>query len=129
VIPVEKGALRAGGTFDAVEAVVATVEEKVAAGSSIETAAGAIRPDTSLPGSCAVGPAATGSCTTVAAGAGDADARAGWRRASTWIGAEGPWHRAGARAAARYGSPAFGVVGSSPRIRATAKAAVAKAEA
>jgi hypothetical protein len=43
-------ASRLGGTLDAVEAVVATVEEKVAAGSSIEKAAGEIRPDIDLPG-------------------------------------------------------------------------------
>lgn len=43
-------ASRLGGSLDAVEAVVATVESKVAAGSSIETAAGEIRPDIDLPG-------------------------------------------------------------------------------
>lgn len=43
-------ASRLGGSLDAVEDVVATVEAKVAAGSSIETAAGEIRPDIALPG-------------------------------------------------------------------------------
>jgi hypothetical protein len=43
-------ASRLGGTLDAVEEVVATVEAKVAAGSSIEKAAGEIRPDIDLPG-------------------------------------------------------------------------------
>jgi hypothetical protein len=43
-------ASRLAGSLDAVEAVVATVEAKVAAGSSIETAAGEIRPDIDLPG-------------------------------------------------------------------------------
>lgn len=43
-------ASRLGGSLDAVEEVVATVEAKVAAGSSIETAAGEIRPDIDLPG-------------------------------------------------------------------------------
>lgn len=43
-------ASRLGGTLDAVEEVVASVETKVAAGSSIEKAAGEIRPDIELPG-------------------------------------------------------------------------------
>jgi len=43
-------ARRLSGTLDAVEDVVATVEAKVAAGSSIEKAAGEIRPDIELPG-------------------------------------------------------------------------------
>jgi hypothetical protein len=43
-------ASRLSGTLDAVEEVVATVETKVAAGSSIEKAAGEIRPDIDLPG-------------------------------------------------------------------------------
>ena len=43
-------ASRLGGSLDAVEEVVSTVEAKVAAGSSIETAAGEIRPDIDLPG-------------------------------------------------------------------------------
>lgn len=43
-------ASRLAGSLDAVEEVVATVEAKVAAGSSIETAAGEMRPDIDLPG-------------------------------------------------------------------------------
>ena len=43
-------ASRLSGTLDAVEEVVATVEAKVAAGSSIEKAAGEIRSDIELPG-------------------------------------------------------------------------------
>jgi hypothetical protein len=43
-------ASRLSGTLDAVEEVVDTVEAKVAAGSSIEKAAGEIRPDLELPG-------------------------------------------------------------------------------
>ena len=43
-------ASRLTGSLDAVEVVVGTVEAKVAAGSSIETAAGEIRPDIELPG-------------------------------------------------------------------------------
>ena len=43
-------ASRLGGTLDAVEDVVASVEAKIAAGSSIEKAAGEIRPDMDLPG-------------------------------------------------------------------------------
>ena len=43
-------ASRLSGSLDAVEDVVATVEAKVAAGSSIEAAAGEIRPDIELPG-------------------------------------------------------------------------------
>jgi hypothetical protein len=43
-------ASRLSGSLDAVEEVVATVEAKVAAGSSIEAAAGEIRADIDLPG-------------------------------------------------------------------------------
>ena len=43
-------ASRISGTLDEVEQVVASVEAKVAAGSSIEKAAGEIRPDIELPG-------------------------------------------------------------------------------
>jgi hypothetical protein len=43
-------ASRLSGTLDAVEEAVATVEAKVAAGSSIEKAAGEIRADIELPG-------------------------------------------------------------------------------
>jgi len=43
-------ASRLTGSLDAVEKVVATVEAKVAAGSSIEAAAGEVRPDIELPG-------------------------------------------------------------------------------
>jgi hypothetical protein len=43
-------ASRLSGSLDAVEEVVAAVETKAAAGASIETAAGEIRPDIDLPG-------------------------------------------------------------------------------
>jgi len=77
----------------------------------------------------AVGAAKAGTCADGAAGAGDADAGATRERAATEVGAQGAWDGAGSDAAARDGVRAFGVAGSSSRIRPPAKAAVPTAKA